>query len=43
VFQTFGSYIAGETLAVRLEAGPAPDGHEIQVGDGTVRLRIEKQ
>jgi isoleucyl-tRNA synthetase len=42
VFQTFGSYIAGETLAVRLEAGPAADGHEIQLGDATVRVKIEK-
>jgi isoleucyl-tRNA synthetase len=42
VFQTFGGYIGGETLAVRLSAGPAPDGHEIQLDGAAVRVRIEK-
>jgi isoleucyl-tRNA synthetase len=42
VFQTFGAYIAGETLAVLLEAGSIADGHEIQLGDATVRVKIEK-
>jgi isoleucyl-tRNA synthetase len=42
VFRTFGDYIGGETLAVRVEAGPVADGHEIQLGDAAVQVKVQK-
>jgi isoleucyl-tRNA synthetase len=38
----FSAYIAGETLCVRLGAGAVPDGHDIRLPEGAVRIRIEK-
>ena len=42
VFEEFGAYISGETLSTSLQAGLAPEGHEIQLPEGTAKITISK-